>query len=257
MAGCPNLRTACPGRALAGRKLASGFFGRCRRTGVRRTPRKSLNSRRVARPAATKTASGVRYYGLRYYSPSTGRWLNRDPIGENGGLGIYVFVANTPIDSFDSQGLDPPANSMGTLEQLFPNQTLNLNAGLPPAKYPHVPSTNPPVPKGLPANTVSVSTGGFILALSNFATGLSDTNYNRLFNEGRAKCPAAQHSSSQVCSCCVVTVYSDFSGTWAGSVASVWQMPCGSVVNIYGDVMHNPRPEIRNPGPTTRDYIPW
>ena len=25
------------------------------------------------------------YYGYRYYDPMMGRWLNRDPIGENGG----------------------------------------------------------------------------------------------------------------------------------------------------------------------------
>ena len=32
------------------------------------------------------------YYGYRYYSASLGRWLNRDPIRERGGAGIYVFV---------------------------------------------------------------------------------------------------------------------------------------------------------------------
>ena len=106
MAGCPNLRTACPGRALAGRKLASGFFGRCRRTCVRRTPRKSLNSRQVARPAATKTASGVRYYGFRYYCPATGRWLSRDPIEEPGGVNLYGAAGNDLINRSDFLGLD-------------------------------------------------------------------------------------------------------------------------------------------------------
>jgi len=28
------------------------------------------------------------YYGLRYYSPSTGRWLNHDPIEEEGGINL-------------------------------------------------------------------------------------------------------------------------------------------------------------------------
>jgi len=105
MVGCPNPRTACPGRRLAGRKLASGFFGRCRRTSVRRTPRKSLNSRRVARPAATKTASGVRYYGLRYYNPGTGRFLNRDPMKEDGDVNLYAMVDNDPVIFFDFEGL--------------------------------------------------------------------------------------------------------------------------------------------------------
>jgi RHS repeat-associated protein len=105
MAACPSFRRARPARRFAGRKLASGFFGRCRRTGARKILRKSPNSRRVARPAATKTASGVRYYGLRYYCPSTGRWLSRDPSEEDGGTNLYGFVSNDPIDGSDSLGL--------------------------------------------------------------------------------------------------------------------------------------------------------
>ena len=31
------------------------------------------------------TESGLIYYGFRYYSPSLGRFLNRDPLGEEGG----------------------------------------------------------------------------------------------------------------------------------------------------------------------------
>jgi len=104
-AGCPNPQTACPGRALAGRKLASGFFGRCRPNRARRTHRKSLNSRRVARPAATKTASGVRYYGLRYYNPVEGRWLNRDPIEEYDCENLYAMCFNNPVVNFDFWGL--------------------------------------------------------------------------------------------------------------------------------------------------------
>jgi len=34
------------------------------------------------------------YYGHRYYNASTGRWPNRDPIEEQGGLNVYGFVRN-------------------------------------------------------------------------------------------------------------------------------------------------------------------
>jgi len=105
MAGCPNPRNACPGRRLAGRKLASGFFGCRRQNRVHKTLRKSLNSRRVARPAATKTASGVRYYGLRYYNPTQGRWLSRDPSEENGGANLYGYISNDPLNRIDLLGL--------------------------------------------------------------------------------------------------------------------------------------------------------
>ena len=36
-------------------------------------------------PWALMRQSGLVYYGFRYYSPSLGRFLNRDPIGEMGG----------------------------------------------------------------------------------------------------------------------------------------------------------------------------
>ena len=43
--------------------------------------------------------------GLRYYNPGLGRWISRDPIGEWGGGGLYVFVNNNPIDIIDRLGL--------------------------------------------------------------------------------------------------------------------------------------------------------
>ena len=57
--------------------------------------------------AATKYQeyeTGFYYYGYRYYSPSTGRWLSRDPIGERGGLNLNCFVRNTPTSFVDPFG---------------------------------------------------------------------------------------------------------------------------------------------------------
>ena len=48
--------------------------------------------------------TGFNYYGFRYYVPETGRWLNRDPIGERGGLNLYAFVTNRPTISVDYMG---------------------------------------------------------------------------------------------------------------------------------------------------------
>jgi len=45
------------------------------------------------------------YYGYRYYSPSLGRWLSRDPIEERGGLNLYGFVNNDPVNKWDRLGL--------------------------------------------------------------------------------------------------------------------------------------------------------
>lgn len=44
------------------------------------------------------------YYGYRFYSPSLMRWLNRDPIEEDGGLNLYGFCWNNPISRIDPNG---------------------------------------------------------------------------------------------------------------------------------------------------------
>ena len=94
-----------PALRLAGRKTASGFFLRCRPTRARKILRNSRKLRLVARPAAVKTVSGVRYYGQRYYNPVTGRFINRDPIEEEGGANLYGFVGNDSVDQIDPLGL--------------------------------------------------------------------------------------------------------------------------------------------------------
>jgi RHS repeat-associated protein len=43
---------------------------------------------------------------MRYYTPSTGRWISRDPLEENGGMNVYSFVSNMPLGKNDCLGLD-------------------------------------------------------------------------------------------------------------------------------------------------------
>ena len=49
--------------------------------------------------------TGLYYYTYRYYDPATGRWLSRDPIGERGGLNIYIFNGNDGLVRIDLLGL--------------------------------------------------------------------------------------------------------------------------------------------------------
>ncbi|HEY5909558.1 MAG TPA: RHS repeat-associated core domain-containing protein, partial [Verrucomicrobiae bacterium] len=44
-------------------------------------------------------------FARRYYSLSTGRWLNTDPINERGGRNLYCCVCNSPLSSIDLLGL--------------------------------------------------------------------------------------------------------------------------------------------------------
>jgi hypothetical protein len=43
-----------------------------------------------------------------YYDPGVQRWINRDPINENGGVGLYVLAGNSPVIHVDAEGLKPP-----------------------------------------------------------------------------------------------------------------------------------------------------
>ena len=48
--------------------------------------------------------TGWYYYGYRFYDPVTGRWPSRDPIEEAGGINLYAFVGNSPINLVDIDG---------------------------------------------------------------------------------------------------------------------------------------------------------
>jgi RHS repeat-associated protein len=48
--------------------------------------------------------AGIYYYGGRFYAPDLQRWPNRDPILEFGGINLYGFVGNDPIQFFDPLG---------------------------------------------------------------------------------------------------------------------------------------------------------
>ena len=49
-------------------------------------------------------ASGLSLTLYRAYDPNLGRWLAHDPIGENGGLNLYGYCANDPINAVDHDG---------------------------------------------------------------------------------------------------------------------------------------------------------
>ncbi len=56
---------------------------------------------------------GVTFFGRRFYLPGLGRWLGRDPIEEEGGLNLYGFVGNNPVNRIDPWGLDDPGCTIG------------------------------------------------------------------------------------------------------------------------------------------------
>ncbi|MHC8311704.1 RHS repeat domain-containing protein [Pseudomonas sp. GT1P32] len=51
-----------------------------------------------------RDATGLYYYGYRYYAPWLQRWMCPDPAGDKDGLNRYAMVRNNPINFYDWQG---------------------------------------------------------------------------------------------------------------------------------------------------------
>ncbi|MDY6790846.1 MAG: RHS repeat-associated core domain-containing protein [Thermodesulfobacteriota bacterium] len=69
--------------------------------------------------------TGLPYYGYRFYNPAIGKWLTRDPLGEAGGINLYGFVLNDPVNFIDPYGLEvapEPGNAFFT-----PNTVLHYS----------------------------------------------------------------------------------------------------------------------------------
>lgn len=131
-----------------------------------------------------------------YYNPTTGRWLSRDPLEEQGGANLYGFVNNNPISSFDPDGMfvrDMPA----VVPQLKPVPVVPNPPGAPrvsfvtPAPGPtggyenyntHPSWSNPDINSMQTSSGVGAQTACRRLALSAFGTNqyfYSPTSFNR------------------------------------------------------------------------------
>lgn len=56
-------------------------------------------------PKAICPLRQVQQSGLRFYKPDVGRWVNRDPMEEEGGVNLYSLVNNEPVRRSDVLGL--------------------------------------------------------------------------------------------------------------------------------------------------------
>lgn len=78
-----------------------------------------------------------------FYDPGTQRWLNRDPIAESGGVNLYEFVDDNPLEKIDYYGLDtsnggdaPPSVSQPIVPTTCANSPSGCGAGNGPTIYP-------------------------------------------------------------------------------------------------------------------------
>jgi RHS repeat-associated protein len=49
--------------------------------------------------------TGLHYNWHRFYDPETGRYLSADPIGLDGGMNLYNYTSNNPMNAIDPKGL--------------------------------------------------------------------------------------------------------------------------------------------------------
>jgi RHS repeat-associated protein len=59
------------------------------------------------------SATGLVRFGRRDYDASSGRWLSKDPDGLRGGLNLYAYVDNDPVNQFDFTGTGPTFGGPG------------------------------------------------------------------------------------------------------------------------------------------------
>jgi insecticidal toxin complex protein TccC len=67
-----------------------------------------------------RDATGLYYYGFRYYAAWLQRWLNPDPAGVIDGLNVYIMVKNNPVTYFDRLGLLTFAELFSTTKDELP-----------------------------------------------------------------------------------------------------------------------------------------
>jgi RHS repeat-associated protein len=59
----------------------------------------------------TDRETGLLCLTHRYYDPGTGRFVTRDPSGYGGGVNLYGFAGDNPVNEMDPSGLDPQDGS--------------------------------------------------------------------------------------------------------------------------------------------------
>jgi RHS repeat-associated protein len=97
--------------------------------------------------------TGLYQHNHRYFSPRQGRFISRDPVAEDGGLNLYGYCGNNPVDHWDYIGTSWLSKAFRSIGKLFKK-----------------------IWKPLVAVAVGVVTGGAALAAyygTSFSTGIA------------------------------------------------------------------------------------
>ncbi len=72
-------------------------------------------------------ATGLYYYGFRYYAPWLQRWINPDPAGDVDGLNIYRMVRNNPLTWRDDLGALPTKDTSKAKSKLIKELVVDVD----------------------------------------------------------------------------------------------------------------------------------
>ena len=137
-----------------------------------------------------------------FYDPGAQRWINRDPIEEKGGVNLYRFVENEPIDKTDILGLD------GSIVHF--NPVLPYNLQLPPQTS--VGQPPPPIqkpPSAPPGNGTRDSSAGAVAGVASIlGNKFNQLSFLNALNNAFNQCGEGNHSLNRSCYCCLVDLVS-------------------------------------------------
>ncbi|MFL1527315.1 RHS repeat-associated core domain-containing protein [Pseudomonas sp. O230] len=135
-----------------------------------------------------RDATGLYYYGARYYATWLLHWLNPDPAGDVDGMNFYRFVRNNPIGFMDQQGRisisaiinDSLVEQRGDVSHMIRQRSLNnIRQHLPEVADALITALG--TAKGILKDTVSELEGGHfdveVVRLYFGDVGVDDVNY--------------------------------------------------------------------------------
>ncbi|MDD4018291.1 MAG: RHS repeat-associated core domain-containing protein [Kiritimatiellae bacterium] len=96
-------------------------------SGLSPLPSSQFGNRYLFQGREYSFATGLYNFRARWYEPRLGRWLSNDPIGISGGLNLYAFCGNNPVNYVDPEGTDIWVGRRGIHK--------NINVGNPKGTY--------------------------------------------------------------------------------------------------------------------------